>query len=632
MTKPYHELIHTRRPIPVYAVHPTPGMTPLAFGLLVGYAREKLAQESYDLTFRLPTNRDEWAALLAEHGPGVCLFSHYIWNDHDNLALAAWVKEQYPQSLVIFGGPSAPSYREDAQQWLQQHPYVDFAVNGEGERTLTELLQHVASSQEWPLQVAGLSFLVDGAVVQTPPRERTQDPNEFPSPYLNGLFDQVDSRRWDSATLESNRGCPYGCTFCDWGAATRQKIRQFDLERVRQELNWISAHQIGAVWVADANFGIFPRDVEITRMICELKEQTGYPNRLVTNYAKNTHQHLIDIIELLIDHGLIGQGIISLQTRDPGTLAAVNRSNIKADAYDKLQAEFTRKKLPMSSQLMLGLPGSTPETFKTDLRFFFQRPEIEVQIYRTVVLPNSPMAAPPYRQKYAITYDDQGVLLSHNTYSQAELNRMEQLARLFRCSSSYGMFHYVLQFLQWDYGIDPIDFLESLLLHAVNNPEYAWLSQLEDHDALPTNILHTHVALREKLRAQADWQAFYRELKQFILVHYPQVQDAADLGTVLAVHEAVMPAHGKPAQFTLALAHDYVAYDQAHKADAQSTRPLARYAPAEMLIQDPLGLSEHALFAPRKPGMLAASFQLVSPLTAAMPHEYDVSAVRALAV
>ena len=32
--------------------------------------------------------------------------------------------------------------------------------------------------------------------------------------------------------LESNRGCPYGCTFCDWGSATLSKVRNFDLDRV----------------------------------------------------------------------------------------------------------------------------------------------------------------------------------------------------------------------------------------------------------------------------------------------------------------------------------------------------------------------------------------------------------------
>lgn len=47
----------------------------------------------------------------------------------------------------------------------------------------------------------------------------------FPSPYLTGEFDEIDPARWRSATIETNRGCPYGCTYCDWGSATLSRIR-----------------------------------------------------------------------------------------------------------------------------------------------------------------------------------------------------------------------------------------------------------------------------------------------------------------------------------------------------------------------------------------------------------------------
>ena len=87
---------------------------------------------------------------------------------------------------------------------------------------------------------------------------------DIPSPYLAGYFDEiVDEMREQGlepyALWETNRGCPYSCTFCDWGSATMTKVRKFSLERAKAEAKWFSDKKIKAVYNCDANFGIFPR-------------------------------------------------------------------------------------------------------------------------------------------------------------------------------------------------------------------------------------------------------------------------------------------------------------------------------------------------------------------------------------
>ena len=52
------------------------------------------------------------------------------------------------------------------------------------------------------------------------------------------------------------------------------------------------------MFLADANFGIFERDVEIAEKVAELKASYGYPNCCPTNYAKNTMKHLKKIVEI----------------------------------------------------------------------------------------------------------------------------------------------------------------------------------------------------------------------------------------------------------------------------------------------------------------------------------------------
>src|SRR5262249_30735181 len=119
--------------------------------------------------------------------------------------------------------------------------------------------------------VAGITFRKRGSsegatpdrLVRTPDRERITDLDSIPSPYLTDWFQRQDAERWIAAIIETNRGCPYSCTFCDWGAATASKIRLFSTERVFAEIDWVSKNRIEVLWFADSNFGIFPRDIDI---------------------------------------------------------------------------------------------------------------------------------------------------------------------------------------------------------------------------------------------------------------------------------------------------------------------------------------------------------------------------------
>lgn len=579
---------------PVYCLHPAKIWAPTALAMLAAQIETHLS-EHYTVIYPFPHDTESFQTQYAQHGPGIILCSNYMWTRAANLEIGKQAKVQDPRHVLIHGGPDTPAYPHSCEAYLKAHPEVDFTIRGEGEATLVALLSHLAGSAETQSvhEIAGLSFFADQQWVQTPARERAKDVNVYPSPFLTGVFDRLNWSEWNAVTLETNRGCPYGCSFCDWGSATLQKMRQFDMERVQREIIWAAQHKIPKLWIADSNFGIFKRDLEITRFICDIKKTYGYPKLVITNYAKNTKAHLIEIIEMLVDNGLVGTGIVSLQTRDQATLKAVRRHNIKTQEYDRLRETFEKRKLPMSTQLMIGLPGSTPESFKADLRFFFNQ-NIDVQIFRTVVLPNSPMAHPDYLAEHGLTYDDSGMLLSTAHLSVAELNHLEQLARLFRCAHTYGMFRYWLCTLQWEYAIDPIDYLDALL-HTAYQSKDPWLSALHDTDSPPHDILTSHTLLREKLRAEGQWTAFYTALAQWTQSHYPQVNDQV-LQLLITVQSAVMPSAHTHYPFAVTLPHDFVRYYLTRWADNSTPEPLSAYAAGKLRIQDPLCISQESLF------------------------------------
>src|SRR5262249_46756704 len=157
--------------------------------------------------------------------------------------------------------------------FFADNPHVDIAVHGEGEATFVHLLEALRGAvgdgppDLSPLaEVPGLTYRDGDRVVQTEPRDRIADLDTIPSPVLTGLYDGfIPAGSSGAVILETNRGCPYGCTFCDWGSATLSRVRKFDMDRIFAELDWAAEHHLETVGIADANFGIFERDVEIAQ-------------------------------------------------------------------------------------------------------------------------------------------------------------------------------------------------------------------------------------------------------------------------------------------------------------------------------------------------------------------------------
>ncbi len=624
---------------PIYCVHFIRSYMPLSLGMILAYAREQLSPVQFDLSIRFISDMEELEAAFKATGPGIFLFSNYMWNEEGHLRASQWVKENSPESVTIHGGPSMPSYPGPCQEYLHKHSHIDFGSFGEGEKTTVELLNHLAVDDSPPHHIQGLSFLDDGKLVQTPRRERTKNVDEFPSPYLTGVFEGIYSYA-NFAVLETYRGCPYGCTFCDWGSATQQKLRLFSMDRVAAEIKWMSDHKIREINMADSNVGIFRRDVEVCRLICESKKTTQFPERVVMSYAKNTKKHLVEIVEMMADSGLVNTGVISIQSRDKNTLAAIRRTNIKNDEYEKLLQVFQKKGLPLQTQLMLGLPGSTVESFKQDLRHYFHL-NLNVLVFNTVLLPNSPMAEPTYRKIHAIEVDETDTIISTASMSREELHSCEDLARMFRCAHDYGMLRYFLSYLSWDHSVDPLDFLQTLTADMTTKSQWRQrfpqlerfcdlevaidndvldIDNIPDHDPegktveWPKLILCTHIGWREQLRKNDGWGAFYSELHDYSCARY-DLKSSPAMRAALAAQQALMPNKSVEYPVTVELEHDYTAYFEGHSAPQGETRPLDSYGPSALLVNDPFDLSKLGTY--RRDWRLADVWQLTSALPGA---------------
>ncbi len=596
-----------RNKVRVVPVNPNFGPM-LSLGMMMARAKvdpDPAIRERFDFV-------PDWAnqvvpALTSSDRPGIYLFSHYVWNHQTNLALIQRVKAHDERNLVVVGGPDAPKFPADVCAYLTVNPSVDVLVHGEGEDTFADLMRVLAAHDfDAPPNrarfagVPGTSVRVDDEVTTGPSRDRVQDLDGLPSPYLAGLFDSWGIGGLKMAVVETNRGCPYGCTFCDWGSATMSRIRKFDLERVFEELEWCARNHVETIFLADANFGIFDRDVEITDKVIALKAQFGFPQVFATNYAKNTVKHLRQIVTKLADAGITCEGLLSLQTVDPDTLVAIRRSNIKTEKYFELADEFRVSDLPLCNDIMMGLPGSTLRSFLLDLQMTIER-GAQARIHPTQLLVNSPMNEPAYREEHGIETlapisdswapSDRPTVLplvvATKSFTRDEYDQMERARRLYILSEHFGIFRYVSRLVRHRRAVHEIDFLVELDGAVADTPG-RWPAL----DLLLGPLVDTLVP-------PGSWAWARDELRDALLAVFDVPDDSAT-ATTLQVQHALWPSRDRSYPFTIELDHDYPAWYRQmatlrrgrDAAGWEADLPdLAAFAPARLTIDDPNGVA-----------------------------------------
>ncbi len=359
---------------------------PYAAGTLIASAKknEELNKE-YEFKEILFLRNDIDTVVSKLDEPYIMAFSNYIWNFEYNKALAKKVKEKFPSCYIVFGGHNVPCNTD----LLEELPYIDILMFGEGEKTFCDLLLCLKNNAS-PEIVPNIAFRKeDGIPVCTERMDYTDI--DYPSPYEMGVFDSIikNTKYSFSAILETNRGCPYGCAFCDWGAL-HSKIRQFPMERVIGDLKWMSDNKIEYCYCADSNFGIFERDQGIIDYVIDLYKKTGYPQKFRVNYMKNSDEKVFDINNRLYEAGMSKGVTLSFQSMCPKTLEIIGRKNITINHFKKWLTKYKQAGMNAYSELILGLPGETYDSFKAGIEQLLEAGQhSSIFIYNCELLVNS---------------------------------------------------------------------------------------------------------------------------------------------------------------------------------------------------------------------------------------------------
>jgi len=375
---------------------------PYASGELWAYAKQAPAvAEGYalrDLFFLRDPVED--AAGRMEH-PFLVGFSCYCWNMEYNKALAQAVKRRHPGCHILFGGHQIPP----GGVLLEQLPYVDFLVHGEGEIPFRALLAQLGETAPDLAAVPGLSYRTGRGTAENA-EVKPQSIVDFPSPYLEGVLDPIVARhpeiQW-CTVWETNRGCPHRCSYCDWGLH-ETRLRVFSMERLMAEIEWFGRNKVEFILCADANFGILSRDEELLDALIATNIRTQYPKVVFCNTTKALNERLFRIIEKLHRSGLNKAGpSFAVQSLSPTVLHNIGRKNID----EKVFAEWIRRchsaGYRTHTDLILPLPGETLQSFCLGVEKLFALGQHGgIQCFLCDLLPNAPMAAPDYQKKHGI--------------------------------------------------------------------------------------------------------------------------------------------------------------------------------------------------------------------------------------
>jgi radical SAM superfamily enzyme YgiQ (UPF0313 family) len=260
---------------------------PLNLATLAGYVRAR-AKNRWDVSIVDAAVHRDVADAVVRRKPSVVGLTTLSSDIPFVLHVAAEVRRRLPGVMVVAGGIHATIRPQD----LVCHG-VDVAVIGEGELTLTELLDafHAHAGRvdaDWLSAIRGIACQgTSGHVMTTPERELIEDLDTVPHPARELLDNAVYHRRYFAQrgmntngvyTLHGSRGCPFRCYFCCVNVTVRGKVRLHSPGYIADEMQ-ILADRYRAKWIFFTDDTFFVRK-EHTRELCEEIVRRGLHRRL----------------------------------------------------------------------------------------------------------------------------------------------------------------------------------------------------------------------------------------------------------------------------------------------------------------------------------------------------------------
>ena len=380
---------------------------PLNIGYVAAYCKKQFGTNVEISLFKYIKDLEK---AIRESPPDILGLSNYVWGKNVSYEMISMMSEIDPHVLNVWGGPNFPIDFPSQEKFMKKYPKVDIYVPVDGEVGFSNIIeQALKADSKKEIKQKVLSKPIDGCVSRetdgklqyTIPVIRIKKLDEIPSPYTTGILDKFFDGKL-SPMMQTNRGCPFHCTFCADGKDEVNQVNYFSTERVKEELDYIVKHKHGDtrnMIFSDLNFGMYPRDQEIAKYISDLQLKHGYPDFIYISTGKNQKEKVINAIKTLKDSMPLW---MSVQSLDKGVLKNIRRDNISTDHMLALYPAIKDANLQTRAEVILGLPGETHENHMTTLRELIRARMDEIQVHTCMLLDGSEMGTPNERKKWKL--------------------------------------------------------------------------------------------------------------------------------------------------------------------------------------------------------------------------------------
>ncbi len=378
---------------------------PLGVGYIKAVIDKKLAARNVEV--RIFAYPDVLLQAIETCPPDVLMVGNYMWNESLGHFFLRRVKHYNPAALAIMGGPNISKEPERQIEYVAAHPEIDLYIHGEADFTAAEIVEAYIDSgravdQLLEGKLPSSVYRRNGELFRTETRPRLHSLDDIVSPYLTGAMDEFFDGRL-APMIETNRGCPFKCKFCVQGTEFYNKVSHFNLERLRAEIEYIArtnhehSPEMGTLRIADPNFGMYSRDVEISEMIGHMQKRYGWPTFIDATTGKNKPERIIECLEKVNGALVLYQAVQSL---DDEVLRNIDRSNIKLDAYQKIMVHVRGRGLRSNSDLILGLPGESKTSHLRGLYQLIDAGTDQAHCFQAMVLKGSDLETIEVRERY----------------------------------------------------------------------------------------------------------------------------------------------------------------------------------------------------------------------------------------
>ena len=356
----------------------------------------------------------------------IIMFSSYAWNYTLLDSIAHRIKLEYPDKLLVLGGPHIGTNEPVLLKNRWMYDYICMPTKP-GEVFVEDLIDCYIEDRLEPKNIAWELRNGSGRIHNIANEDYSVYEEHFD--YLKEIVEYAWQNKMEPfIVIETTRGCPYKCVFCEWGGGIHTKIYKKDIDIVKRDILAMKKAGYRDAYLTDANFGAFEdRDLEIfafgwennfnltdisTMKSTDLKRR----KRLIDRWFDIVGPGAAKPKSLEAKKGLDMWGetefvsvvpTVSIQSISEEAMKIADRVDLSTE--DKLELSryindrCTEAGFPIPAlELILAMPGSTIQDFYDEMEVIWNFKAWGSFRHDYMFLPDSRLNSTEYKEKYNI--------------------------------------------------------------------------------------------------------------------------------------------------------------------------------------------------------------------------------------